>query len=758
MKRLKNSAFLSFGLLILLLFVTTVLEKLYGTAFANKIYESPFFVALWTLATLLAVVYMVKSKLYRRLPAFLIHCSLVVILAGGAVTRMTGVRGHIHLNTNETVFSFTDSHGEQRDFPFEISLEKFEVSYYPGTQTPSDYISHVVVTYADESFEKEISMNNIASFHNYRLYQTGFDNDMNGCTLTVSYDPVGIIITYAGYILLLVSFVAFFFDKNSRFRKLIQSPLLKETAIIILLVFSVTSSINTLSACNHFSQDISVYTSQSDIVILQKSASAPKVLPKDLAEDFGSLQVLYNGRICPLSTLAKDFTSKLYGKPSYNGYSAEQVLTGWMFYFSDWRQQPMIKIKKQAARERICIEGKYACLDDFYNGTNEYKLEGLNLEDTRVMRNAIEKLGVITMLYSGELLKIYPVADSTGSVQWFAPSNNLPTSLPEDKSIFIMKSMDYIREKIISEDYDEVKYLVDKTALYQQREAGMASLSPEETKIEIVYNKTDFFRPLFIFCVILGLMAFIYNCICLIRTAIPKRWVKNISYGVVICIFAYLTLMIAMRWHICGHIPLSNGFETMQFMAWCTLLLVMIINRRNFFALPFGLLLCGLALLVSMIGASSPRITPLMPVLSSPLLCIHVVVIMSAYALMGFAMLNGVTACVLRTFNKDCDEQLERLAVVSRIILYPAVFLIAIGIFIGAVWANISWGRYWGWDPKETWALITMLVYAAALHTESLPKFRNPLFLHAFTIIAFLSVLITYFGVNFLLGGMHSYA
>ncbi|MDD4142781.1 MAG: cytochrome c biogenesis protein CcsA [Bacteroidales bacterium] len=758
MKQLKYSAFILFGLLILVMIITTVLEKLYGTAFARNIYGSPLFVALWAIATLLAVIYMVKSRLYKRIPAFLIHCAFIVILVGGFITWLAGERGHIHLIINDTVSSFTDSHGKQRNLPFEISLKQFEIAYYPGTQTPMDFISRVAVTDADETVKREISMNNIASFHHYRLYQTSYDKDMNGCTLTVSYDPVGISITYAGYLLLFISFVAFFFDKKSRFRILIKSPSLKQPALIILLVIPLMFSVNTLSADNNSRQDVTAHNTRPNIVASPKSTPAPKVLPKDVAEDFGYLQVLYNGRICPLSTFAKDFTSKLYGKPSYNGYSAEQVLTGWMFYFSDWQQQPMLKIKKQATRERLGTDGKYACLEDFYNAANEYKLEGLNLEDTRVMSDAIEKLGIITMLYSGELLKIYPVADSTGSVQWFAQNNNLPTSLPEDKLIFIMKSMDYIHEKIISKDYDEVKYLVEKTALYQQREAGNASLSPKEIKMETLYNKLDFLRPLFMFCITLGLISFVYNCVCLIRTAKPKRWAKNILLAVVIFIFSYLTLMIALRWHICGHVPLSNGFETMQFMAWCSLLLVMIINRRVFAALPFGLLLCGLTLLVSMLGASNPQITPLMPVLSSPLLCIHVAVIMIAYSLMGFAMLNGVTACVLRTFNKDCDEQLERLAVVSRIILYPAVFLIAIGIFIGAVWANISWGRYWGWDPKETWALITMLVYAAALHTESLPKFRNPLFLHVFTIIAFLSVLITYFGVNFLLGGMHSYA
>jgi hypothetical protein len=174
--------------------------------------------------------------------------------------------------------------------------------------------------------------------------------------------------------------------------------------------------------------------------------------------------------------------------------------------------------------------------------------------------------------------------------------------------------------------------------------------------------------------------------------------------------------------------------------------------------LPFGFLLCGLTLMVSMLGESNPQITQLMPVLQSPLLSIHVVVIMIAYSLLAFIMLNGVTAVILHQSQKECKEQIERLQIISQIILYPAIFLLAIGIFIGAVWANVSWGRYWGWDPKEVWALITMLVYALALHPRSLPWFHRTMFFHVFCITAFITVLITYFGVNFLLGGMHSYA
>lgn len=203
---------------------------------------------------------------------------------------------------------------------------------------------------------------------------------------------------------------------------------------------------------------------------------------------------------------------------------------------------------------------------------------------------------------------------------------------------------------------------------------------------------------------------------------------------------------------------MSNGYETMQLMSVCAILLTFLLYRKFEAVISFGYILCGLTLLVSMFGESNPSVTQLMPVLSSPLLSIHVVTIMLSYSLLAFVMLNGITAIILRYTRTDCHEQIIRLQIISHIILYPAVFLMAAGIFIGAIWANVSWGRYWGWDPKEVWALITMLVYAAALHPASLSSFRRQMFFHWFAVIAFLSVLVTYFGVNFIMGGMHSYA
>ncbi|MDR0573825.1 MAG: cytochrome c biogenesis protein CcsA [Tannerella sp.] len=259
-------------------------------------------------------------------------------------------------------------------------------------------------------------------------------------------------------------------------------------------------------------------------------------------------------------------------------------------------------------------------------------------------------------------------------------------------------------------------------------------------------------------CLFIGIVSFLLYCNRLINGCRVSDRTELVFHTLCALVFLYLTVVIGLRRHISAHTPLSNGFETMQFMAWCTVLLSFLLRRKFFMSQPFGFLLCGLSLLVAMQGESNPRITQLAPVLSSPLLSVHVVVIMLSYSLFAFMMLNGLTAVILSFVRKENTVQVERLYVVSQIILYPAVFCLATGIFVGAVWANISWGRYWGWDPKEVWALITMLLYSLALHPDSLPLFRRPMFFHVFSIVAFLSILITYFGVNFVLGGMHSYA
>ena len=748
MKLLKRTAFSLLGILLLILTIATILEKIYGTDFVNEyIYSSVPFVILWGVTAITSLLYIIKSKLHRQPVIFLLHLSLLFILAGAFTTWIYGEQGTMRVRQGEQQTSFTDSKGISHQLPFSITLNQFEIIYYKGTLAPMDFISHISVADKDchRQIQGKVSMNHIFSYQHYRFYQSGYSEDNEGSVFSVSHDPYGIGITYAGYTLLLLSTVFFFFSPQSRFRQLLKSPLLHRSLTVILLLFAFSLNSNFLKA----------------------NSTSPKVLPREVAEHFGDLYILYNNRICPLQTFARDFTVKLYGSSSYKGLTPEEVLTGWLFYYDSWKNEPIIRIKSNEARKLLEIEGNYARLKDYISTINEYKLEkmmnhirsGEQVTDKRGIEEADEKFNIINLVCTGAMMKIFPCRNIAGkTLEWYSQSDQLPQDMDNDKWVFIRKSMSYVNEMIVMKKYNDACLLLEKIKKYQQKECDGLLPADNKFKAEKIYNQFDYSKSVAMACICIGLICFIYYCHCMAsqkRTSRKAIIILNILLWIV---FTYLSAAICLRGYVSNHLPLSNGFETMQFMAWCTLLLTFLLQRKFAMLLPFGFLLCGLTLMVSMLGESNPQITQLMPVLQSPLLSIHVVVIMIAYSLLAFIMLNGVTAVILHQSQKECKEQIERLQIISQIILYPAIFLLAIGTFIGAVWANVSWGRYWGWDPKEVWALITMLVYALALHPRSLPWFHRTMFFHVFCITAFITVLITYFGVNFLLGGMHSYA
>ncbi len=733
---LKYLAFGSATLIVVVLMVATIVEKFCGSDFVREyIYGARPMIMLWLLLAHCTIFYLVRSGVHRRFATFMLHISFVVILFGAYTTWKWGVQGRVHLREGDEVEYFVAVDGVEHRFPFSVKLRNFELQYYEGTFAPMDYVSNIEILDGAERTEGVVSMNNILSYRHYRLYQSGYDKDGRGATLAVSYDPWGIGITYAGYLMLLLSMLAFFIQPNSHFRALLRHPALKRGAVVMLMIFAVSAA--------------------------SAREKSLRTLPREVAAKFGELHIYYNDRICPLQTFAKDFTTKLYGKPSYRGLTAEQVVTGWFFFYDDWKQEPMIKIKGGEVQRLLGIEGAYARLTDFASAEGyrlEAALRGEGVTSRRNVEAANEKFNLVSMLAMGHLLNIYPYRNAEGAVVWYSMADRLPAEVPSDQRLFIGRSMNLVAEKIMTKRYDEVVSLLDKIVLYQTKEAGEGMPPSWRMEAERIYNRANFNRPLAMACMTLGILFFLIFCLSGALRRGRGKWLNVVLAAGLVAVLLYLTLQIALRWVVSGHVPLSNGFETMQFMSWCSALIALCAMRRFRMALPFGYLLCGFTLLVAMMGEASPRITQLMPVLQSPLLSIHVVVIMIAYSLLAFAMLNGVTALILHYTKRDSRAEVEYLQVVSRILLYPAVFLLAIGIFVGAVWANVSWGRYWGWDPKEVWALITMLVYSAALHSGSLSRFRQPIFFHSFMVLAFLTVLITYFGVNFLLGGMHSYA
>ena len=428
------------------------------------------------------------------------------------------------------------------------------------------------------------------------------------------------------------------------------------------------------------------------------------VLKQRQADSLAAVQVIYHDRVVPFNTLARDFVLKLTGRPTYKGLTPERVVGGWLLHPEVWKDEPMIRIKSADLRRRLGVEGDFARLSDLFDGQTYRLQEYWNISEGKSgklspLEKAIvetdEKVGLILMLQNGTLIQ----------------------SLPTDGSV--------------------------------------QPLSPTKVRAELLYNRIPFSQLLFMFNLTMGLLAFgllLYKG--MKRTGSVGRPYRRVERALTCALWAALLFHAfgyALRWYIGGRIPLSNGYETMQFLALATLLLSVLFRRRFPFTLPFGFLLSGFALLVSYLGQMNPQITPLMPVLVSPWLSSHVSLIMMSYALFAFMMLNGVLALCLR-------REAFRLMLLSRLLLYPATFFLGAGIFLGAIWANVSWGHYWTWDPKEVWALITFMVYGVAFHARSLRRFRRPVFFHVYMIAAFLTVLMTYFGVNYVLGGMHSYA
>lgn len=450
MKLIKRIAFGSAGLLVLLMMTATVIEKMQGTDTAwSVIYGSPFFTALWGVMTVCAFVYLMSRKLQRDFFTFLLHIAFLIVLAGALTTRLCGKQGSIHLRMNDTpVSAFVTSGTEEEPLPFDVRLHDFRIDYYKGSFAPMDFTSRIRIEDNGMQAEGEVSMNRIFTYRHYRFYQSAYDKDGQGTTLAVSYDPWGIGITYTGYALLLLSVLGFFFQKDSMFRRLLRHPALRNKTV--LLGIALLSSVAGMAS------------------------EQPKHLSREAASAVGNLYIYYHDRICPLQTLAKDFTVKLYGKTTYKGLTAEQVFTGWFFYYDDWKAEPVIRIKSQEVQRRLGIGGDYACLNDFF-GTEGYKLKENGTGSSQYKREwneANEKFNLISMTATGSILKIYPCRTEHNRTGWFAPVDDLPQDLPDEQWLFVRKSLGLLSEQVMKKNDAAILELTGKIRKYQQKIAG----------------------------------------------------------------------------------------------------------------------------------------------------------------------------------------------------------------------------------------------------------------------------------------------
>ena len=602
--RLAYTPFILTGLAVIAIAIATVIEDIRGTETAHRlVYGALWFKLLWGAIAATGCYWLYVRRLWRRFPVFLLHLSLVIILLGALMTSLTGKKGTLHLRQGIPSKEYVNNewHSVEK-LPFYVRLDSFRIACYPGTEAPQDYISQVTI----ENQPHTISMNHVAKWQGYRFFQSSYDPDMQGTILALNYDPFGTPVTYLGYALLGLSMMWVLLASRKR---------------LLMLTF---------------------------LAAFAASSRAVPVVPAEKAAAMEREQVVWNGRIAPMGTMAQEFLLKIYGKRSYHGLSATQVVSSMLLEPRAWSEEPIIKVKR----------GQYKKLSDFVDYSGDVpRLQGMGRDP-----KTDEKVGLILMLVQGTLIQ-YPSADA-------------------------------------------------------------APLSEKHISAELFYNHIDWTLWAMIACFLLAILVGVKE-FCHFKSSV----LHSTSHILHLASLIFLLLGWCLRWYISEFIPLSNGFETMYFVAIC-LLVVPLFARRTFFISVFS---AAFVLLVSHLGEVNPRITSLMPVLHSPWLSAHVSIIMMSYALLV-------------------------LSIVERRLLRLAVFFLAAGIFLGAVWANVSWGTYWSWDPKESWALITLLVYSVPLHSESLPWFRQARNYRIYSIMALCSLLMTYFGVNYLLGGMHSYA
>ena len=752
----KKIIFILYILVLVCMAAATIVEKSQGTDYAHAHYYGAWwFILIWAVLAALGAFYIIKRKV-KCASTLALHLSFIIILAGALLTHISAKRGMIHLRIGQPTDTYMAQDEEQgmkeEKLPFSLCLQKFEAKMHDGTNAVADYSSKFTVIDGDDKSEGEVSMNNIYSHRSYRLYQSSYDEDGKGSVLAINADPYGIPVTYTGYALLFISLVWMLFDPKGGYRKLLKSPLLKKGALITALILSM-GNIQTLHA-------------ESATGNLQNA-----VLPKETAEKFGELHILYNDRICPVQTFALDFCKKIYGARSYQGLTAEQVLSGWVFYGNTWANEPFIKIKSGEMKTAMNLPD-YASLNTFFNREmggytiGQYVQEYYNGQQDKFHQQAADidgKIQIIMELREGVSLKVLPYTFTknvkatkdhpfikAGTTTWFSPVDKLPQAVEHQHALYIRNVFSLLNGDVKAGNISRVNEFFVKMKKYQEVSSGNSLPTATQYKAERINNAFPFATILFMANLTLGFIALFYT----IYRMTKKREIKALNIALPILLgvsFLALTFGLALRWIISGNIPMSNGYESMLTVAWFVMLISILMQLRIRIVMVFGFLISGFFLLVSHINQMDPAIGQMMPVLNSPLLSIHVSIIMMSYALLSLTFICGIMGICLRSHG-------EELQALSRIFLYPALTTMGFGIFIGAIWANVSWGNYWSWDSKETWALITFMIYAVVVHTQSLPVFRKPLVYHIYITLAFMSIAMTYFGVNYFLTGMHSYA
>ena len=683
---------------------------------------------------------------------------------------LLGGRGYVNNPKKVTIddLDFYLSYGsDEVQLPFSIKLNDFIAEKYPGTENSYSSFKSKVTVEDDKIFDYDIFMNNILNHKGYRFFQASFDPDEKGTVLSVNDDFWGTFITYAGYLLLFFSMTAIFFVGNTRF-KFLAKQLNKKTSLIFFLLSSTILSAQSL--------DANLKTEFIDSIISESAIS------KDHANSFGKIIIQDSGgRMKPANTFSSELLRKVSRSNSYNGLNSDQVLVSIMDNPGVWFNAPIVYIKSgqkgDTIKKIIGIDEKIkkAPLVSFFDSLGNYKL-ATNLEKaylsnvpSQIEKDIIELDRRVNLLYSaleGKIMRIFPVPNDINN-KWISYPEISEYSYEGADSLYVNNVLNLyfqtLRVARQDQDYTQSEELLESIKGFQKKYGSKVMPSDFKVNSEVVYNKADIFNRLYKWYLFAGLGLLL---ILIFQIFYDNKFTSHLIKffeSLIITLFVFNTIGLAARWYIAGHAPWSDAYESIIFVAWATVIFGIIFGRKSYFTLASSTFVASIILSIANMNWLDPSIANLQPVLDSYWLMIHVAVIVGSYGPFAIGMILGIVTLFLTIIatkknRKIFSGKLEELTIVNELSLTIGLVMLTIGNFLGGMWANESWGRYWGWDPKETWALISIMIYTAVLHLRMIPKLNNKWLFNLMSIISFAAIMMTYFGVNFYLVGLHSYA
>ncbi len=654
------------------------------------------------------------------------------------------------------------------ELPFSIKLKDFQLERYPGSMTPASYASEVVLIDKEKNVTMpyRIYMNHILDHRNYRFFQSSYDPDEKGTVLSVNHDP-GTLPTYIAYLLMGLGMLWSLFIPSGRFQKLLKGArkLQGDTAIAFLFVLWAFAPQTTQAAMPQINTEV------------QKQMQA---YDAEHAHKFGMLAVQdHQGRMKPMDTVAHDVIAKITGKSSFFGLEPTQMLLGMILQPELYQNIPMIKIghKKIALDLGLPEDTKFARFTDFFSKKdNSYKIfkavsdasRKKPLEKTQYDKELIkvdERVNVSYMAYQGSLMRIYPKPNEKNN-KWFAPMDAIKAFTPKDAQNVKMSISAYfmmVGQGLKTGNWKNADLALRGIQKFQKTYGAAVLPTPKHIEMEIWYNKLGLFGKLVPLYLLMGLVLLIFAFIHVVKPAFSMKWIMRLSWTILLIGFALHITGLGIRWYIAGHAPWSNAYESIVFIAAATVFAGIVLARKSPFALAGTAILAGITMGVAHMNFINPEITNLVPVLKSYWLMIHVATIISGDGFLGLGSILSLLVLILyimrsKKGHKNIDRSIKELTNLAEMALIIGLFLLTIGNFLGGVWANESWGRYWGWDSKETWAAVTILIYATVLHLRFIPALKSNFVFNVASVWAYSSVLMTYFGVNYYLSGLHSYA